>query len=54
MEAQLQSRVTQVTEINRQITELNDKINFCTVIFTRVKRFRNTTVILNFNLEVTQ
>ena len=28
MEAQLQSRVTQVIEINRQITEINDKINF--------------------------
>ena len=27
MEAQLQSRVTQVIEMNRQITEINDKIN---------------------------
>ena len=28
MEAQLQSRVTQVKEMNRQITEINDKIKF--------------------------
>ena len=27
MEAQLQSRVTQVIKMNRQITEINDKIN---------------------------
>ena len=28
MEAQLQSRVTQVIVMNRQITEINDEINF--------------------------
>ena len=28
MKAQLKSRVTQVIEMNRQITEINDKINF--------------------------
>ena len=28
LEAQLQSRVTQVIEMNRQITEINDEINF--------------------------
>ena len=28
MEAQLQSRVRQVIEMNRQITEINHKINF--------------------------
>ena len=27
MEAQLQSRITQVIEMNRQFTEINDKIN---------------------------
>ena len=37
MEAQLQSRVTQEIEMNRQITEINDKINFSYCHLTALK-----------------
>ena len=55
MEAQLQSRVTLVIEMNRVITEINEILIYRTVILKRLKRFRqHKTVIINFNLDVTQ
>ena len=51
MEAQLQSRITQIIEMNRQITEVNDKINSSYCHLNALKTLQATQpVILNFNL----
>ena len=42
MEAELQSRVTQVNGMNQQITEINDKINFTYRHFNALKKLQAT------------
>ena len=42
IEAQLQSRITQVFEMNRQITEINDKINFSYFHLKALKKLQAT------------
>ena len=48
MEVKLQSRVTQVIEINRQITEINDTINF---LYRRLKAFKKFQATQNRNTQ---
>ena len=48
MDAQLQSRVTQVIKINRQITKINDKINLSYRHFKALKTLQAT---LNNNIQ---
>ena len=49
MEAQLQSRVTQVKEMNRQITKINDKINF---LYRHLKAFKTLQATQNSNSRI--
>ena len=48
MEAQLQSRVTHVIEMNQQITEINDKINFS---YRHVKAIKTPQATQNRNTQ---
>ena len=55
LEAELQSRVTQVKEMNNKLPKSITKLIFRTIILKRLKRFsKHKTVILNFNLKVTR
>ena len=49
MEAQLQFRVTQVKEMNRQITKINDKINF---LYRHLKAFKTLQATQNSNSRI--
>ena len=48
MEAHLQSRVTQVIKMNRQITEINDKINLS---YPHLKALKTLQATQNSNIQ---
>ena len=48
MEAQLQSRVTQVIKMNRQINEINDKINLS---YRHLKALKTLQATQNSNIQ---
>ena len=55
MKAHLKYRVTQVFKMNREITEIDDKINFSyRHLQTLTKLMATQNRVINFNLEVTQ
>ena len=49
MEAQLQSRITQVKEMNRQITKINDKIN---ILYRHLKALKTLQATQNSNSQI--